>query len=159
MPDQNLNIRPARLWDHLLINHVIEQAVMGWDLPERVKQLSVSSYYYQEYDFEHFRILVAEIGNEIVGVVAWEMQPILIQENKKALVLHGLFVDPKHHKKGIGTRLFQFFEKAAQKEQCDGLIVRAQKDAEGFFLHLGMKKLDVVDDRRDYAHRYWKSLK
>lgn len=132
---------------------------MGWDLPERVKQLSVSSYYYQEFDFDHYRILVAEIGGEIVGVVAWEMQPVTIQENKKALVLHGLFVHPKNHKKGIGTQLFQFFEKAGQKEQCDGLIVRAQKDAEGFFHHMGMKRLDVVDDRRDYAHRFWKALK
>jgi len=132
---------------------------MGWDLPERVKQLTVSSYYYHEYDFEHFRILVAEIGDEIVGVVAWELQPILIQDEKKVLVLHGLFVNPRYHKKGVGTLLFQFAEKAAKKEQCDGLLVRAQKDAESFFQRMGMKKLDVVDDRRDYAHRYWKALK
>ena len=159
MPEQNLNIRPARQWDHLLINHVIEQAVMGWDLPERVKQLTVSSYYYHEYDFEHYRIVVAEIGNEIVGVVAWEMQPVVIQNNKKALVIHGIFINPRYQKKGIGTRLFHLAVKAAQKEHYDGLLVRAQKDAEGFFVRMGMKKLDVIDDRRDYAHRYWKSLK
>jgi len=131
---------------------------MGWDLPERVKQLSVSSYYYHEYDFEHFRIVVAEIGTEIVGVVAWEMQPILIQGDKKALVLHGIFINPKSQGKGIGSQLFQMAVDAARKEGCDGLLVRAQKDAEGFFIRMGMRKLDVIDDRRDYAHRYWKPL-
>ena len=159
MPAQDLNLRPARVWDHLLINHVIEQAVMGWDLPERVKQLSVSSYYYHEYDFEHFRIHVAEIGNEIVGVVAWEMQPISIQKNKKALLLHGLFVDPRHQRTGIGRQLFELAVKAAQQENCDGVLVRAQKDAEDFFHRIGMRRLDVIDDRRDYALRYWKPLR
>lgn len=159
MPDPDLSFRPARQWDHLLINHVIEQAVMSWDLPERVKQLSVSSYYYHEYDFEHFRIIVAEFSGDIVGVVAWELQPVTIQDSKKALVLHGLFVNPLHHKKGIGSKLFQFAVKAASKEGYDGVLVRVQKDAEGFFEKMGMKKLDVVDDRRDYAHRFWKPLK
>lgn len=159
MATLDLKFRPAREWDHLLINHVIEQAVMGWDLPERVKQLSVSSYYYHEHDFEHFRIVVAEIDKEIVGVVAWEKQPITIQETKKALLLHGLFVNPKYHKQGIGTRLFALVVDVAGKAGCDGLLVRAQKDAEDFFYKMGMKKLDVQDDRRDYAHRFWKPLK
>ena len=132
---------------------------MGWDLPERVKQLSVSSYYYQEYDFEHFHIQVAETGNEIVGVVAWEMQPIILQGDKKALLLHGLFVHPDFHKQGIGTEMFNLAVKTARELKCDGVLVRAQKDAEDFFHRMGMKRLDVADDRRDYAHRYWKALK
>jgi len=159
MQDNDLSFRPAREWDHLLINHVIEQAVMGWDLPERVKQLSVSSYYYHEHDFEHFRIIVAEVNKEIVGVIAWEQSPISIQDSKQALVLHGIFVNPLYHGRSIGQKLFQFAVEAARKAGCDGLLVRAQKDAEGFFYKMGMKKLDVVDDRRDYAHRFWKPLK
>lgn len=154
----DISFRPAREWDHLLINHVIEQAVMGWDLPERVKQLSVASYYYHEHDFEHFRIVVAEIDREIVGVVAWEQQPLDIQQSGRALLLHGIFVNPLHQGKGIGTRLFKLATDAATKAGCDGVLVRAQQDAEGFFAHMGMAKLDVIDDRRDYAHRYWKPL-
>lgn len=159
MTAQKLHIRPARERDHLLLNHVVEQAVMTWDLPERVKQLSLSSYYYHEHDFEHFRIILAELGNDIVGVAAWEQQPIVIQGNKKALLLHGIFVDPMKHKKGIGTQLFQQAVAVARKAECDGLLVRAQKDAEDFFYKMGMKKLDIEDEKHDYAHRFWKPLK
>jgi len=159
MNAKTVKIRPAREWDHLLINHVIEQAVMTWDLPERVKQLSLSSYYYHEHDFEHFQIIVAEMDGEIIGVVAWERTPITIQGSRRALLLHGIFVAALKQKKSIGTQLFRLAVEAAKTAGCDGLLVRAQKDAEGFFYRMGMKKLDVEDERKNYAHRFWKPLK
>jgi N-acetylglutamate synthase-like GNAT family acetyltransferase len=155
----SVHIRPAKERDHFQINHVVEQGVMSWDLPERVKQLSLPSYYYHEHDFEHFRILVAESDKRIIGVVAWEPEPITLKQSEKTLLLHGLFVDTFYRKKSIGRRLFHVAEKAARELQCDGLLVRAQKDAEGFFIKMGMRKLDVEDEQRDYAHRYWKPLK
>lgn len=158
MRTSTVKIRPARESDHLQINHVIEQAVMTWDLPERVKQLSLSSYYYHEHDLEHFHIIVAETGADIVGVAAWERQPITIQGNRQALLLHGIFVAAPRQNRSIGTQLFRLAVEAAKTAGCDGLLVRAQKDAEGFFYKMGMKKLDVEDERSDYAHRFWKPL-
>jgi len=158
MATASVHIRPARERDHFQINHVVEQGVMSWDLPERVKQLSLPSYYYHEHDFEHFQILVAETDKRIIGVVAWEREPIRLKHSKQTLLLHGLFVDAFLLKKGIGRRLFAEAEKEARKLQCDGLLVRAQKDAEGFFTKMGMRKLDVEDESRDYALRYWKPL-
>ena len=58
-----------------------------------------------------------------------------------------------------GTQLFGRTVEAAKTAGCDGRLVRAQKDAEEFFYRMGMKKLDVEDVRKDYAHRFWKPLK
>ena len=113
MASATVHMRPARERDHFQINHVVEQAVMTWDLPERVKQLSLPSYYYHEHDFEHFQILVAETEKQIIGVVAWEREPITLKHSKKTLLLHGLFVDASLFNKGIGRCLFLEAEKAA----------------------------------------------
>ena len=43
------------------------------------------------------------------------------------------------------------------KSSFDGLLVKAQADAIGFFTSLGMKRLAVEDPARDYEHRFWKS--
>ena len=78
-----IHIRPAEAGDLRVINRTIESAVMNWPMKDRVKRLSVSSFQYDEVDLDHFELLVAEFGEEIVGVVAWEPGQ-----------LHGLFVLP-----------------------------------------------------------------
>ena len=60
MKRADITLRTARQADLEAINRVIEAAVMTWDLPERVKRLSLPSYRYTSVDFEHFEIVVAE---------------------------------------------------------------------------------------------------
>lgn len=73
MPTVDVKVRAATKIDLDTINRVIEAAIMTWDLPERVKRLSLSSYYYTEQDLNHLELVVAEDGQKnIKGVAAWE---------------------------------------------------------------------------------------
>ena len=156
----NIKLRPAKLEDLEDINDVIEAAVMTWDIPERVIRLSLSSYRYTALDYKHLNMIVAEDERDnIIGVVAWEQADAKdAPEGKAALLLHGIYVDPTYHHRGIGRQLFQSADQAAQLHQFDGLLVKAQTSAEKFFIAQGMERLAVENVERDYANRFWKKI-
>lgn len=160
MSAATIKIRPAIQADLDNVNRVIEIAVMGWNLPERVKRLSLPSYHYTLLDFEHFEFQVAEDEQQkIVAVAAWEpAESKDIPEEQTALLLHGIYVDPAYQHKGIGHQLFQCAEQAARQQQYDGLVVKAQEDANGFFIYEGMSQLPIEDSSRQYANRFWKQI-
>lgn len=160
MSTLTVNIRHAKQEDLDNMNHVIEAAVMTWNLPERVKRLSLSSYDYTEVDFAHLEIMVAEDEKQnIIGVAAWEHAELKdTPAHLNALLLHGIYVDPTHYHKGIGKQLFQAAEQATKDKHFDGLLVKAQAGAEGFFLAMGMHPLSVENTGRQYANRFWKNM-
>ena len=132
---------------------------MTWDLPERVKRLALPSYRYTSTDLEHLEMVVAEDDRQAtMGVAAWEPADAKdIPAGHTALLLHGIYVDPSYHHQGIGALLFQAAERAVRKRRRDGLLVKAQEDANGFFIAQGMSSLQVEDPLRHYANRFWKS--
>lgn len=132
---------------------------MTWELPERVKRLSLSSYRYDTFDVNHLEMVVAEDDMQnIMGIAAWEQADAKdTPAGQPALLLHGIYVDPAHHHQGIGRQLFRTAEEAALKHQYAGLLVKAQAAASGFFLAQGMNRLPVEDTLRHYAYRFWKS--
>lgn len=156
----NVLIRSATQADLEPVNQLIKAAVMSWKLPERVKRLSLSSYYYSALDLSHLEIFVAEDDKQnILGVVAWEKADTRdAPAGQNALLLHGIYVDPKYHHQGIGSQLFRAAEEAVTQHRCDGLLVKAQEDANEFFIVQGMEKLPVEDTSRHYANRFWKAL-
>jgi predicted N-acetyltransferase YhbS len=156
--DNHYKIINAQTSDLDQINAVIESAVMTWNLPERVKRLSLSTYFYNEIDLQHFTIHVALEGDTIIGLVACDTTPHTVSDSKQALLIHGLYVSPEHHHKGVGTLLFQSALQLARQQQLDGLTVKAQADAKGFFEAQGMHKLEVEDTKKDYELRYWLAL-
>lgn len=158
MSEGNINIRPARESDLAAINRVIDAAVMTWDLPERVKRLSMPSYHYTAIDLAHYEILVALEAENIVGVVAWDKEAHPVQQ-QRGLLLHGIYVQPDKQRQGIGRHLFMLAERAVLQNGMDGLLVKAQKDAEAFYHARGMHKLVVADHDREFANRYWKVIK
>jgi len=153
-----IQLRVAKKSDLDDINRVIEAAVMTWKLPERVKRLSLSSYRYTDIDFAHLEIVVAEDdGQNIVGVAGWETaSPKDAPAGCTALLLHGIYVDPLYQRQGIGQQLFHAAEHAAAQQRKDGLLVKAQTDADNFFIAMGMQRLAVEDSARHYANRFWK---
>lgn len=152
-----INLRTARKQDLDAINIVIEAAVMNWQLPDRIKRLALPSYRYTLIDYDHLEIIVAEIpGKGIVGVAGCEMAKPDEIPGKRALLLHGLYVKPQNQHQGVGSRLFKAVEVLVKKYDCDGLLVKAQTDAVGFFEQQRMQKLETSSPHRDYAYRFWK---
>jgi L-amino acid N-acyltransferase YncA len=158
MPEA-ISIRPAQSADFATLNGVIERAISSWNLPERVKRLSLPSYRYQAHDLDHLHIVVAEDeAHAIVGVAAWEDANLRdLPQGKRGLLLHGIYVDPAQQHRGIGSRLLDAARQAACAGGFDGLLVKAQADANGFFAARGLVPLPVENPERDYPHRYWQA--
>ena len=151
-------LRPAKITELDAINRVIENAVMSWKLPERVKRLALPLYRYDAMDFKALQVIVAHDGRDIVGVAAWETaDEDETPQKASALLLHGLYVDPAHQRMGIGQQLFRAAESAMHDQKFDGLMVKAQESADGFFLSQGMHRLDPGDPGRHYSNRFWKA--
>ncbi|MFU8838973.1 MAG: GNAT family N-acetyltransferase [Thiohalomonadaceae bacterium] len=152
--------QPARAADIPEINQLISAAVMQWSLPERVKRLSLPSYYYHAHDLEHLQLVVLQGEDErIVGVAAWEAaSPADLPADKRGLLLHGIYVLPERQRQGIGSALLSTALAACQATGMDGLLVKAQTDARAFFTAQGMQQLPVSNPQRDYPHRYWKAI-
>lgn len=158
MNESELQIRTASQKDIDALNRVVEAAVKTWNLPERVKRLALPSYRYNEHDFEHYEIVVAESGNQLVGVAAWDTVAQPGPEQTRLLFLHGLYVLPEQQRSGIGSRLLAAAEMAVRKHGFDGIVVKVQKGAEAFFKAQGLGKLGVSNQARDYENQYWKRL-
>lgn len=162
MPNQNLTIRTADKQDLPAINRIIESAVMSWQLPERVKRLALPSYRYDEIDLQHFQILLAEEQSHIIGVAAWDNEAHKGPDGCTGVLLHGIYVEPGQQRRGIGKQLLKAVEESikqsSHKPKAEGLLVKAQKDAEDFFRAQGLQRLAVDDPERDYENRYWKPL-
>lgn len=154
--DNTLTLRRATATDLPAINTVIETAVMGWSLPERVKRLALPSYRYDAHDLSHLQLWVAEIRGVIVGIAALDTPEARELPGDSGLLLHGLYVHPDYQRRGIGTRLLETADQQVQARQLDGLLVRAQRDAGDFFIHQGLQPLDTDNHDQDYQHRYWK---
>ena len=158
--DTDVTLRKATASDLTAVNKIIEAAVMGWDLPERVKRLSLPSYCYQPQDLDALDMVVAENSDhQVVGVAAWEpadQKDVLA--GQRALLLHGIYVLPGCQRKGIGQKLLDAAEQAASDQAYDGLLVKAHESATGFFQAQNLKPLKVENENRDYANRYWKPI-
>lgn len=155
-----VTLRHVELADLDAVNAVIRSCVMGWDLPKRVKRLTISSYEYHPHDLDHFDLLMASMPRgEIAAVAAWEPATATdLPGDQKGILLHGLYVAPEYQHQGIGTRLLNAAIESARAQKVDGLLVKAQVDAVGFFQSWGFSHLPVGDENRDYLHRYWKSV-
>ena len=124
-------VRFATRSDLDAINRVVEAAVMGWRLPERVKRLSLPGYRYTDVDYLHMQMYVAERPDKsIVDVSACE--PADVQEvpkGKNGLLLHGIYILPEVQRQGIGSQLLETARRSASLNNMDGLLVKAQVDA------------------------------
>ena len=152
----SIRLRAGERRDLDRVNAVIAAAMDTWGLPERVKRLSLPLYRYAAQDLEHLDLVVAETaGGCIVGVAAIEAAdtPDRAHGHNPAL-LHGLYVEPRHHGQGIGGRLMAHTSKLAVSRRFDTLLVRARQQAASFFEAHGLRRVDAIDAARDYPWRY-----
>ncbi len=157
---QRKTLREGSIRDLEAVNAVIAGAISRWNLPERVKRLSLPLYQYHRHDLDFLELIVAEDNQgHIVGVAGFERaDPKETPPDRTALLLHGIYVASHRQHGGIGTRLFRAVEQAARARGFDGVLVKAQSGAEGFFRALGLITLPVRDEQRDYPYRFWKPV-
>ena len=155
-PATAFRLRQAHADDLPAINGVVERAIATWQLPERVKRLSLPSYRYHAHDLVHLHLVVAEDADHaLVGVATWEpANPHDLPAGQCGLLLHGLYVDPAHQRRGVGSQLLDAATEAARTQGLAGVLVKAQADARGFFEVRGLQRLPV-EDPAQYPHRFW----
>ncbi len=152
-----ISIRPGSASDLDAVNAVIEACVMTWNIPQRVKRLSMPSYLYTENDLKHLTLFVAcESSNKIIGVAALEpAETADLPQVDSGLLLHGIFVQPDVQHSGVGRQLVRKSVEIMRSEQYAGMLVKAQPDAIHFFRKIGFRSLPTRDNHRDYPHRFW----
>jgi len=160
MTKDAISLRKATIADLAAINEIIDAAIRNWNLPERVKRLALPTYHYKPHDLDTLEIIVAQDNEQqVVGVAAWgPVSATDAIEGYKALLLHGIYVKPAQQHQGIGSRLLRVAEETAREKEYSGLLVKAQASAAGFFMSQGMQPLEVINEKRDYAYRYWKPV-
>lgn len=143
------------------INRIVEQCVLGWDLPERVKRLVMPSYRYTPADLPHLTFATVRNSADaaIIGAATWEpADPSEVPRGGTALLLHGLYVAPEYRHRGLGRRLIEACARTTVTTGAGGVLVKAQRDAESYFIAQGFSPLPVMNEQRDYDHRLWKSV-
>ena len=145
----SIELRPVTTADLDRANAVVEAAIWTWGLPDRVKRLSLPSYRYNADDLNHFTLIGAwDSAEAIVGIAAWESAIASETPNgARGLLMHGIYVVPDFHRKGVGTRLLNAAIDAVNLGEFDGLLVKANPNARAFFTSLGLQQLPIEDTR------------
>lgn len=157
--DFAMNFRQANNADLDAINQLIGSAIGTWNLADRVKRISLPLYCYDEQDLADLQILVVETQDlRIAGISALEQTETTDSEGRSISLLHGLYVDPDFHRKGVGTALLEAIEILAHSNGADSLLVKARPEAVSFFEHRGFEKLAVKDNSREYPYQLWKLI-
>lgn len=149
-------VRPASSDDLASVNGVIHSAIMSWNIPDRVKRLSLPIYSYSMEDMQHLSMYVGEDETGVVGVAACE--PAHDSETpirKMGVLLHGIYVRSDRHRQGVGTELLREARRHVRRCGADGLLVKAHSEACGFFAAQGLHMMPVNDPYRDYPYRFW----
>lgn len=140
------------------INQVIGRAISAWTVSDRVKRLALPLYHYNLSDLEDLHIVkVTGRDGAILGVVAWAPAgPEDTLGKESEALLHGIYINPAHQGLGIGKGLFEHTRQLAEKCGYRGFIVKASKDAAGFFEHLGLERVECDSTR--YPYLFWKAF-
>lgn len=135
------------------INGVVASAIDTWDIAQRVKRLALSSYLYTRIDAQYLEFFGAWRNNALIGVVALEPRVYGRPESRHAMLLHGLYVDPREHGRGIGRHLVELAKSVSAAQGFSELLVKAERTAIDFFRRQGFQSLHTDDEERDYPHR------
>ena len=149
-------LRPVGEEDLAAINALVLEAITVWPMADAVRQRIAPSYCYDPMDLEHMRLFATGTGPD--AMIALEDAHARDVPQTPAVLLHGIYVRPSVQGTGLGRRLVEAALAIARRDGAAGLLVKAQRSANGFFEALGFEALPVVDPARDYPHRYWRTL-
>lgn len=117
-----------------VLNALIERAIGSWTVSARVKRAALPSYRYEALDLADMRFFtMRDDAGRPIGLAVLSA----LDGDPAALLLHGLYVEPVRHRRGLGRRLLAAAEEAARAAGAARLVVRAQRDAAPFFAAAG----------------------
>ena len=130
-----MRIRLFRKEDAIKVSYIIKRSLIevnSIDYPKKVIQFLCDAHSPEMLieNSQKKQIFVAVEKNDIIGTAS-------LDENW----IGGMFVDPKVHKKGIGTRLITFLEKRARKNGYKFVQLGASLTAYEFYQKKGYKKV------------------
>ena len=146
MPKSNITYRAATRCDLADINLVIEQAVMGWPLADRLKRLSLKVLVYDATDLQHYSGFVAICNNDIIAVTMWD-------PDHQHSLLHGLYVNPQYQSQGIGRRLLDRAADEVRRAGNDHLPIKAERVSRSYFERMGLECVKSTDETQ-YPYLY-----
>ena len=88
------------------------------------------------------RVVVAEIGGEVVGLAHLQVTPA-IEYDRPAAKIGALVVDDSHHGEGIGRALVEALEAEARARGCALLFLTTsaqRNDAHEFYRRVGLEE-------------------
>ena len=138
------------------VNAVIEQAVLDWPLPATLKRLILPVLRYDHVDSDCLQIFVCWGGHQIVGVLALDYDDVEAEDQRRDVLLHGLYVEPRVQRHGLGQALIAFAECQSGMYARDAIKLRAERVACGFFERCGYAHRPPTTGT-DYPYTYRKS--
>lgn len=125
------------------VNQVVTAAVLAWPMAERVKRNALSLLRYGALDLTDLEFRLAEAGDRVVGVAAWDRTTrVRGASGEQGALLHGLYVRPRWQHRGVGRALQRLVSQAAAGLGFDGLLVKAERVSVGYFERCGYRRLD-----------------
>lgn len=161
MPPAIPAIRPAGPADLETINGIVSAAVLAWPMAERLKRIAVKVLAYDAMDLRELDVLLAESDGSTAAVAAWDPGTRLAAVGgARGALLHGLYVLPNRQRAGLGSLLQRRVAETAVALGFDGLVVKAERVAVGYFERCGYARLDRGNPFGiDYPYLFWHPLK
>ena len=153
-----MSVRPAGLDDLAVINAIVTGAMETWGLSQRVQRLAQRSLTYTKTDF-HFMLAALGVNNEgrEIAVALWEPETRDSCAHS-SILLHGIYVMPENQRCGIGAKMVEHVENIVSKDGFGGIIVKAWRDSEEFFLKAGFLCPQYNEQEDLYPRRLWKPV-
>ena len=150
-------VKNVAVTDLILVNSVIISAVESWQLPERLKRLSLPILQYAAEDLAEFEFFLHDHNDSVNGVAVLGRDAGLKgKHGTRCALLHGLYVHADAQRTGVGRALQQTVAVHARELGCEGLLVKAQRVARSYFEAQGYEECE--SQSVDYPYLYWKAI-
>jgi GNAT superfamily N-acetyltransferase len=134
---KDIIVRDAKEGDSASISHLVEELCYS------ITPSFISEYIRRISGKVESRVVVAETGSEVVGILSLHIIPLLHRE-KSMCRITALVVSEGHRGLGIGRKLINFCEEFARDSSCDRVEVTSREyrvDAHRFYEGLGYEEV------------------
>jgi GNAT superfamily N-acetyltransferase len=134
LSEMKTSIQRSRASESERLTEIAHSAKRHWGYPERWIELWRDTLTITPEFISKYEVYSAHDGEDILGFYA------LIIRGDKATLDH-LWIDPKYIGAGLGKELFNHAVERAAELQASTLEVESDPNAEGFYKHMGARRI------------------